>query len=326
MTTDGEFLVVTELADHTQVNPLKYGSSEIDPDPVNALVKHRNEIYAVNRYTIEVFTNVGGNLFPFQRINGAEIQKGSLGTHCSIAYEGAVAFLGSGRKESPAVYLGANGQTQKISTREIDEILEQFTEKELALSVMETMNDKSHELLWLRIPDRTLVYDLTASRATGELVWYIMTSATVGFKPYRARDVVWCYDKWQVGDTDTEKIGVLDDTDSYHFGLTARWEFGTKVIYNEGKGAIFHELELVSLAGRLSTENPAIVSTSYSVDGQLWSQPRGVEIGQRGDRLKRIVWRRQGRMKQMRIQRFTGDSNVYLAVSRLEAQLEPLRV
>ena len=32
MTTDGEFLVVTDLNDPTSVNPLKYGSSEIDPN------------------------------------------------------------------------------------------------------------------------------------------------------------------------------------------------------------------------------------------------------------------------------------------------------
>jgi hypothetical protein len=76
MTTDGEFLVVTELVDPTQVNPLKYGSSEVDPDPVVALLKLRNEVYALNRNTIEVFDNVGGLLFPFQRIDGAQIQKG----------------------------------------------------------------------------------------------------------------------------------------------------------------------------------------------------------------------------------------------------------
>ena len=39
MTTDGSSLVVTELSDPTQVNPLKYGSSEVDPDPIVALLK-----------------------------------------------------------------------------------------------------------------------------------------------------------------------------------------------------------------------------------------------------------------------------------------------
>ena len=68
MTTDGANLVVTELTNPLQVNPLKYGSSEADPDPVKCLLKIHNEVYVLNRHTIEVFDNVGGNLFPFQRI------------------------------------------------------------------------------------------------------------------------------------------------------------------------------------------------------------------------------------------------------------------
>ena len=85
MTTDGEFLVVTELSNPLAVNPLKYGSSEVDPDPVVALLKLRNEIYAINRNTIEVFDNVGGSLFPFGRIDGAQIMRGAVGTHAVLS-------------------------------------------------------------------------------------------------------------------------------------------------------------------------------------------------------------------------------------------------
>jgi hypothetical protein len=35
------------------VDSFKYGSSEVDPDPVKALLKVRNEVYALNRHTIE---------------------------------------------------------------------------------------------------------------------------------------------------------------------------------------------------------------------------------------------------------------------------------
>lgn len=326
MTTDGEFLVVTELSDPTQVNPLKYGSSEIDPDPVNGLLKLRNEVYAINRYTIEVFTNVGGELFPFQRISGAQIEKGSLGTYCSTVYKEAIAFLGSGRNESPGVYLAAGGQAQRISTREIDEVLAEFTEYQLSLSVMEIMNDKSHDLLWIRIPDRTLVYDLTSSSITGEPVWYTMSSSALDFAPYQGRDIVWVYDNWYVGDTQSSKIGILDDTEALHFGEVVRWEFSTKIVYNESRGALFNQLELVALPGRYNADPTAVISTSYSTDGRNWSQPRTIQAGVLGNREKRLVWWRQGYMKDERVQRFTGDSKSYLAVSRLEAELEPLGV
>ena len=326
MTTDGEYLVVTELSDPTQVVATKYGSSEIDPDPINSVLKLRNEIYAINRYTIEVFENVGGEGFPFNRIHGAQLQRGALGTFCSIVYEDTIAFLGGGRNEAPAIYMGVDGRTTKISTREIDEILEQFSEDELSDVILETLNDKSQAFLWVRLPDRTLVYDLTSSRAVEKHVWYTMSSGILNFAPYRAIDVIYCYDKWQVGDPNSAKLGILDNTISTQFGETTRWEFGTQIVYNKSSGALFKRLELVVLTGRSQGFSDPVISTSYSLDGRTWSEERAINVGKAGERLKRLVWWRQGSMKNVRMQRFTGDSNAYIAVSRLEADIEPLMV
>lgn len=322
MTTDGEFLIVTELNDPFTVSPLDYTSSEIDPDPVVALVKQRNEIYAVNRYTIEVFDNLGGANFPFGRIEGAQVQRGAFGTHCAIAYENGIAFLGSGIGESPGVFIAGNGSSQKISTREIDDTLAEYTEAQLSKVVLEVVNDRSNALLWIRLPNQTLVFDVTSSGTAGKPVWYVMTSGEG--KPYRGIDVIWCHDNWQVGDLESFAVGVTDDTISTHFGTTVEWEFSTMIIYGEGFGAVFHSLELVGLPGRVAFEEDAYITTSYTLDGRTWSQERPLYIGQRGDRNRRLVWRRQGKMRNYRIQRFRGDSKAYLAIARLEAQVEGL--
>lgn len=326
MTTDGEYLVVTELADPTSVLPTKYGSSEIDPDPVEALLKLRNEIYAVNRYTIEVFSNIGGSDFPFQRVEGAQLQRGAMGTYCCCVHEEAIAFLGSGRNEAPAIYLGAGGDSVKISTREIDEILSQFTEEELSSSVLESLNDKSQSFLWIRLPDRTLVYDQVSSSALGVSVWFTMSNGVTSFEPYRARDIIYCYDRWQVGDTTSFKLGKLDNSISTQFGDVSVWEFSTPVLYTESRGALIKKLELVALTGRSQSEYEPVITTSYSVDGRFWSQERPIYCGKYGERWKRLVWWRQGKLSNFRIQRFRGDSNAYIAVSRLEADIEPLGV
>ena len=326
LTTDGTNLVVTELNNPLSVNPLKYGSSEADPDPINAVLKLRNEVYALNRYTIEVFDNIGGDLFPFQRIEGAQVQKGALGTYCSCVFADEIAFLGSGRNESPAIYMASNATTSKISTREIDEILTQYTESQLSDVVFETRNDKAHQHLWVRLPDQTLVYDHVASQMLGESVWHQLTSATAGFSAYRAKDLVWCYDKWLVGDASGSNVGYLTDAVSSHFDEIVRWEFGTMIVYNESKGAIFHALELVCLTGRVAFGLDPQISTSYSADGITWSQDKYVKVGKVGDRAKRIQWLQQGMMRNFRMQRFRGDSQAFMSVARLEAQLEPLSV
>jgi hypothetical protein len=323
MTTDGEFLIVTELSNPLSVNPLKYGASEVDPDPVVALLKLRNEIYALNRHTIEVFDNVGGELFPFKRIDGAQIQKGAIGTQGCCVFVERIAFLGSGRNEAPGIYVGAAATVQKISTQEIDNVLLNYTEAQLALVKLEARNDKAHQHLYVHLPDRTLVYDASASEALGSPIWFILTSTVVGFSQYRARNIVWCYDTWLVGDPQTSAIGYLEQDTGHHWGQQVRWEFGTLIVYNESNGAIFNRLELVSLTGSVALGSNPQISTSYSVDGKTYSQDRSISVGTIGSN-KRLTWFQQGHMRNWRIQRFRGDSDAHISFIRLEAQIEPL--
>lgn len=324
MTTDGVNLVVTELSNPLQVNPLKYGSSEVDPDPVVALLKLRNEVYALNRNTIEVFDNVGAEFFPFQRIDGAQIQKGVIGTFGCCVFMEMVAFLGSGRNEQPGIYMGANATATKISTQEIDDLLMNYTEAQLATVKLEARNDKAHRHLYIHLPDRTLVYDGAATQELNEMVWFTLTTTTVGFAQYRARNLVWAYDKWLVGDPQSSNIGYLVDTIGTHWGQTVRWEFGTLIVYNSSNGAIFNEMELVSLTGSSALGKNPQISTSYSLDGQSFSQEKFIAVGTVGNRKKRLAWFQQGHMRNWRIQRFRGDSQAHLSFIRLEAQIEPL--
>lgn len=324
MTTDGTSLVVTELADPTQVNPLKYGSSEADPDPVVAIVKLRNEIYALNRNTIEVFDNIGGDFFPFQRIGGAQIQKGVIGTFACCVFVETIAFLGSGRNEEPGIYLGANATANKISTQEVDQILLNYTEAQLASVKLEARNDKSHQHLYVHLPDRTLVYDAAASGVLEEHVWFTLATSVVGFSQYRARNFVWAHGKWLVGDPQSSTIGHMANDTGNHWGQVVRWEFGTLVVYNEGRGAIFNELELVALTGRVALGTEPSIATSYSVDGTSWSQGKSIRVGTTGNTQKRLVWLQQGHMRNWRVQRFTGDSQAHMSFVRLEVQLEAL--
>jgi len=323
MTTDGEFLVVTELSDPTQVNPLKYGASEVDPDPVVALLKLRNEIYAMNRHTIEVFDNIGGDLFPFARIDGAQIQKGVIGTQACCVFIERIAFLGGGRNEAPGIYVGAAATTEKASTQEIDNLLLTYTETQLATVKLEARNDKAHQHLYVHLPDRTIVYDASASQELGEQVWFTLTTTLIGFGQYRARNFVWAYDKWLVGDPQSNSIGYFVQNTGHHWGQQVRWEFGTFIVYNESNGAIFNRLELVSLTGGVALGKNPQISTSYSVDGKAYSQERSISVGTIGSN-KRLCWFQQGHMRNWRIQRFRGDSDAHVSFVRLEAQIEPL--
>ncbi len=324
ISTDGTSLIATDLLDKTQVNPLRYGSAESDPDPILGVNKLRNELIAFGRFSIEAFDNVGGDGFPFRRIEGAQVPRGVIGTHAVCPFAQTFAFVGSAINYVPAVYFMQAGTTEKISTAEIDKILERYSETQLAGTVLESRLQKGHIWLYVHLPDTTWIYDLSASQAVKEPVWYELNSAIVGLATYRARGLVWCYDRWIAGDPTTSNLGTFSNVVSTHYGQVTGWEFGTLVVYNDSRGAIVHELELVALPGRVAFGAEPVIWTSYSLDGETWSQERPVAAGKQGERGKRIAWRKQGKMRNYRMQRFRGTSDVYISFVRLEAQFEAL--
>lgn len=329
MLTDGTYVYTTELNAPDTINPLAYGTTDVDPDPIVALIKLRNEVYVLNRHTIQVLDNVGAppvGVFTFQTIDGGQIQKGCIGTHACCVFDENIAYLGSGRNEAPGIYVGANANTQKISDVEIDRLLASYTETQLRTVVLEARNDNAFQHLYVHLPDRTLVFDATATRAFQRPVWAVLTSSSTHgtLTRYKARSMVWCYDRWNVADPTSNNLGVLANNVTTQWGDNVVWEISTPIAYNDGSGAVFHELELVSLPGRAISGTSPTISTSYSSDGITWSAEKSISAGTTGQYTKRLTWFQQGLLEGMRIQRFRGTSEARLSVIRLEARIEPL--
>lgn len=324
MTTDGASLVVTELTDPTAVDPLKYGSSEADPDRIVGLLKIRGEVYALNRYTIEVFNNVGGENFPFSRVDGAMIPKGCVGTHAKVSFDGTFAFIGSGHNEPCSIYLADASNPVKIATREIETVLQGYTEAQLASSILEYREDRVNKLIYVRLPNETLVYDLAATAAIGIPIWYRHSSSAGEIKPLRAKDYVYCYGGYQLADVYDNTIGVFDPSISTHYGDIVSHQFDAQIIYNASKGVIVNQIEVIGLFGRSDIDDDPHIFISWTDDGETWSDERRLSIGRQGDRGKRPQIRQGGRFGNWRSYRIRGANSVVSSYSRLEADLEPL--
>lgn len=324
VTTDGEFLVVGELSDPFEVNIFRYGSSEINPDPIVGLAKVSNEVYAVNRYSIEVYNNVGGTGFPFQRIEGAAIERGAVGVKAFAVYEGAVAFIGGALDEAPAVWIGASGQDSKLSTREIDDILSEYTEDELSRVKVETRSERNHKNLYIHLPNQTLVYDAAATSALSMPIWYTLDSGLREPAQYRAWNVVYCYDKWISGDPTSNSLGIMVRDKSSHYGEIIGWDIWTTIVFNETKGFVIHEMELTGLTGRIdvAADPSPTIATQYSKDGLTFSRPKAKSLGVAGERLKRLKWTKQGHSRAHRSQHFYGTSQGHIGMARLDVTIE----
>jgi Phage stabilisation protein len=330
--TDGEFIYLTDILDPFTILPDAYGSSEVDPDPILSLQNLSNELYALNRYTIEVFYNSGQGNFPFNRINGAQIHRGTIGTDANCVFKEGVqeylAFMGGGKNEDMGIYLCLKGGSgKKISTSEIDIVINSFSETELSNSLLESRTTRDHNFLYVHLPDRTLVYDGMASKYAESPIWFILSSSIVpsqSYSKYRARNFVIAYGETTCGDPTTSNVGKLNYNMSNQYGDKIGWTFQTPIVYNETRGAIFHEIELEALTGSTELGLNPVIFTDSSQDGIMWSNPRSINAGTKGQRDKRLTWFKQGRMRKKRIQRFYGSSDAHLSISRLQSIIEGL--
>lgn len=322
--TDGAFLYVSELTNPFSIDPLKYAASEIDPDSILGVLKYRNEVYALNRYTIEVFDNVGGTGFPFTRLPGGLIPKGCIGKRAKTMFADTFAWVGSGRKEPCSVYVASGGAAQKIATREVEARLAAYTEAQLAACEIEERADKLHQHLLIHLPNETLVYDAAASLVSGQPIWFFLSTGVTGPAAYRARHFVWCYGKWLVGDTQDGRVGYVDETVVTQYEAVAGWQFDTMLLYNDGAGAIVWSLELVGTTGRAPGADDPTVFHSYTLDGLNWSQERTARMGSAGQTSQRVMFMECGCMEHMRSERFRGANKTPISWARLEAKLEPL--
>jgi hypothetical protein len=318
MTTDGKYVVVPELSDPTSVKPLKYGDAESDPDAITGLLKNRqtNEAIVLGRYTIQTLQNVGGSGFPFASVPGSTLPVGCVSASAKCYMGSGFAFVGSGREDALGVYLAAGQSVNKISDRVLDDALAALEDP--TLIELERRASLDEQRLIVHLPTESWCYPVNASQVAGQALWYRLRSG-VG-KPYRLRHAVLSYGKWLVGDTESAALGELSHDVDTHFGEAVEWEFGPGLLYNNGKPAIAHELELIGLPGRAS--GPGSVFLSSTKDGETFSPERPITISP-GERGKRLLWKPHMRFQTYLGLRFRGIGG-QPGFSALEAAVQPL--
>lgn len=308
MTTDGTSIIVTELNDPTQIEPLKYGSAEEDPDMVTGLMKVRGEVYVLGRYTIEILQNIGGNGFPFRVIDTATIPYGCVSASAKCEFAESFAFVGSKKSEALGVYIAGSGTAQKISTRALDRDLEKLPDP--SVIEMESRSYLDEQRLLVHLPNKTWVFCLEASKRAEQSLWYVSTS--------EAKRAVEYNGQFYVGSPN--KVGRLSHDISEQFGEPMEWQFQTSYLSNKGLGFILKAIELVGLPGRSSSEVAAFLSMSR--DGEIWSNEAAVSMGAPGERGKRLHWRPRVNFSNFAMFRFRGHG--LPGIAGIEADIEAL--
>lgn len=293
--TDSENLWNTTLADEEAFNANERAGSDFAPDDIVGLGRSTdNKLIVFNRYTTERFYNNAGALFPFARIPNAAIPIGIVGTHAKANIgDGRWIVFGGGKEYSPSFFMLSNSYAN-ISTKEIDSIIDEYSDYELVNTSIEFRDTRDQGLVICHLPRHTLVYDVRISAKLGVPIWCQWSS---GNSPWRAVSGV--YDPrnvndeasgWIYGDKQDARIGRLDQTISTQYGDSVEFSCATPLVKAGGTVAV---AEIVTAPGHSSVVDD-VVFISTTKDGALFGPEVTVPRGASGDYQHRMIKRRLG--------------------------------
>ena len=317
--TDGEYLFHTDLTDESSIDPLKFATAEFMPDPSLGLAKTQdNKVLVFGRYTLEYFINVTQDNFAFSRVATRAQKIGIVATHAKC--EGSKGFyITGGRKhESVGVHQIGVGSSVKLSIREVDKIIEQYTEPELADMRMEARSEKDVSFILIHLPHETLLYNETIAEYFGkDVAWSILKTDVTGSAKYRGINGI--FDariaKWVYGDKRNTNIGILSNSVFTHYGDIQEWELYTPLLKLETYS--IDEIELETMPGN-TTDINAKVSTSITYDGLTYGKEYFQLYGEPSDYNQRFFLRRLGIVNNWMGFKFRGATKSRMAFSLME--------
>jgi hypothetical protein len=331
--SDGGVFFNSSLNDPFTIAGLDFGTAEINPDRIIAAHVNHNELFILGLETIELFQNIGGAGFPFQRIAGANIQKGCHAKFSIVEFDNTFLFIGGGLNEKSAIWrVTGSSSVSKVSTSAIDNEIQKFTRDEIKNAFAWTYSSGGNFFAGFtlesnRIPCRTFVYDATTSALSGESTWHERQSGVTD-NSWRVNSIVSAYGELLVGDSIGGIIGKIDKDSFTEYGDLMAQERSSQPFSADGLPIFEGEISLTMESGvGLTTgqgSDPQI-RMDYSDDGGrpgTFSSEQTRSYGKKGEFQSLPTWRRQGRIPRSRVIRFKTSEPVKSVIIKLEANID----
>lgn len=302
---------ISDLRDGTIYDASEFATAESSPaNLARVLVDHR-EVWLFKtgaNPTTEVWVNTGASPFPFERISGAILERGTAsGLSCAKADNG-VFWLGDDR----IVYRAAGYQPARISTHVEEEILRAATVDD---AIGWTYSQGGHTFYVLELPTtgRTLVYDAATNG------WHERASGTEE-GAWRARGAVSAFGKVLVGDSTAGNVAELD-LDTYSELGEPLISAAQAAIVGDTKRKFMASCELEFEPGVGITTGqgsaPTVMLRISNDGGRTWGNEKTGSVGAIGAYRARAYWPRLGSFYQ-RAMRWSISDPVKRAIYGIE--------
>ena len=291
----GQFYISAQR-DFATFDPLDFATAESNPDGLlGVLVDHR-EMWLFGTDTIEPWTNTGASPFPFERVNGAVLEKGCAAARSPAKVDNSIFWLGSDR----IVYRADGYRPVRISTHAIEEILRVGTVSD-AYGL--TYSQGGHQFYALTLPSlgRTIVYDAAPPNQ-----WHERQSGTSLLPAiWDVQCIFTAFGKTLVG-LQAGKVAELDLDTYTDLGAPIRSSIASLPLYADTKRAIMDDLQLGCELGVGLTDgqgsDPEVMMRFSDDGGNTWSNERRASLGKIGMRFIRAMWERLGAFRQRTVE------------------------
>lgn len=291
--TDGENNYHSNPLDEEEFLPLDFNNAQFRPDPSLGLgINEDNELLVFGQFSIEPYRNVGADNFIYQRITSKFLKLGVSGTYARTEMNGFWYVLGRRERTDFSLHQVRSGGEKKISTREIDKLLNKYTDDELKGVVLEAFTLDDIKLVLIHLPDKTIMYNETVAETIGpKSAFTILKTDVLGNRTYRGINFIKDLDlgEWVGGDKRDASIGYLDASKANHYDDIAEWELFTPLIHNLETLSI-DELELNTIAG-FAPDNDATIAISLTDEGLIYGSEYWTLYGNEYQYSKRLITR-----------------------------------
>ncbi|MCK4621289.1 MAG: hypothetical protein KAT62_03640 [Desulfuromonadales bacterium] len=284
----GQFFISELLS--TDFDPLDYATAEGAPDDTLAVISDHRELWVFGAETIEVWYNSGDADFPFERMQGAFIERG-IGALASVAkQDNSVFWLGD-----DGVIYRANGYIpQRVSTFAIEN---DIGKGEISDAFSYTYTEEGHKFYVITFPAQEKTWCLDISIG----LWHERSHIQWG--RHHSSCYSRCYGIHFVGDFQNGMIYMLDNAALSDVGEDIRRLAVSPPLHFNRRRATMNSIELdMEMGGAAPGDNPQAMLRWSDDGGNNYSNEYWVSMGETGEYSARAKWNRLGEFRQRQLE------------------------
>jgi len=293
--TDGDDRFgITALNDVSNIDPLDIATAEGVPDGLIGIVSDHREAWLLCNTSTEIWGDTGNALFPFERIPGGMLEEGCAARFSIARADDSIFWLAADRNGNATVIRTNAYKPQRISTHALEHELEQYARIDDAIGYAYQQEGHTFYVITFPTADATWSYDCATQ------LWSRRGRRDEQGVLHRHRANCYAFfnDQHVVGDWQNGKLYVMDLNTYTDDGAAIYRERAWPVPDAERKRVRIDRVELVAEMGDGNQISPDVieqVSMQVSHDGgRTFGYKRFQNLGQKGARLVRAVWRRLG--------------------------------